>query len=330
MFVVLTIQREERGLLARAADWLGKGPLEVRRRSFLGNGYYHIIDHTGGRPHWELLAQAVGRAATRLVVAGEEEPPRGSGLRLYDPAIFAGRMTAMAGAQLLRELPDRGRQTTVALVDEDGLFTWCAGELARRCALLRVYTRRPDRYTGLCRELMEGEGASLVLADGPEGLRESRFAVSPAPTGVWRLPMPVVTVDRSGIQGRPTLNRLEPDLAPELEETIPPGVPLPLFLGAAWETGLRRFPWKRGKRQKRQHAAQDSRYPLSPGTRIRPRRGRAGPDSGGTPQGLTMDGKLHIMLSAICPHFAHFAEKEHLHHGTRDHSDSRRLRRTEK
>lgn len=248
MFVVLTIQREERGLLARAADWLGKGPLEVRRRSFLGNGYYHIIDHTGGRPHWELLAQAVGRAATRLVVAGEEEPPRGSGLRLYDPAIFAGRMTAMAGAQLLRELPDGGRQTTVALVDEDGLFTWCAGELARRCALLRVYTRRPDRYTGLCRELMEGEGASLVLADGPEGLRESRFAVSPAPTGVWRLPMPVVTVDRSGIQGRPTLNRLEPDLAPELEETIPPGVPLPLFLGAAWETGLRRFPLDMGIR----------------------------------------------------------------------------------
>ena len=60
--------------------------------------------------------------------------------------------------------------------------------------------------------------------------------------------MPVVTVDRSGIQGRPTLNRLEPDLAPELEETIPPGVPLPLFLGAAWETGLRRFPLDMGIR----------------------------------------------------------------------------------
>lgn len=248
MFVVLTIQREERGLLARAGDWLGKGPLEVRRRSFLGNGYYHITDRTGGRPHWELLARAVGRAATRLVVAGEEEPPRGSGLRLYDPAIFAGRMTAVAGVQLLRGLPDGGRQAAVALVDEDGLFTWCAGELARRCALLRVYTRRPDRYGALCRELMEGMGANLVLADSPQGLGGCLFAASPAPTGVWKLPMPVLTVDHSGIQGRPTINRLEPDLAPELQETIPPGVPAALFLGAAWETGLRRFPLDMGIR----------------------------------------------------------------------------------
>lgn len=248
MFVLLTIQREERGLLARIGDWLGRGPLEVRRRSFLGNGYYHITDHTVGRPHWELLTQAVGRAATRLVVTGEEEPPRGSGLRLYDPSIFAGRMTAMAGVQLLRSLPDKGRQTSVALVDEDGLFTWCAGELARRCLLLRVYTRRPDRYNTLCRELMEEIGANLVLADDPQGLSGCRFAVSPAPTGVWKLPMPVLTVDRSGIQGRPTVNRLIPDLSPEVMETVPPGAPLFLFLGAAWETGLRRFPLDMGIR----------------------------------------------------------------------------------
>ena len=248
MFVLLTIQREERGLLARIGDWLGRGPLEVRRRSFLGNGYYHITDHTGGRPHWELLAQAVGRAATRLVVAGEEEPPKNSGLRLYDPSIFAGRMTAMAGVQALGGLPDKGRQTTVALVDEDGLFTWCAEKLARQCALLRVYTRRPDRYAALCRELMMEIGANLVLADDLQGLDHCRFAVSPAPTGVWKLTMPVLTVDRSGIQGRPTINRLEPNLPPEVLETIPPGAPLSLFLGAAWETGLQRFPLDMGIR----------------------------------------------------------------------------------
>jgi len=247
MFVVLTIQREEKGLLARAEGLL-RGPLEIQRRSFLGNGYYQITDHTGGRPHWELVRRAVGRAATRLVMSGEEEPPRGSGLRLYDPAIFAGRMTAMAGARLLRELGEEGRRATVALVDEDGLFSWCAGELARRCALLRVYTRRPDRYAALCRELMEGEGATLLLTDAPEGLGDCLFAVSPAPTGVWKLPMPVLTVDHSGIQGRPAINRLEPDLSPELREQLPPGVNVPLFLGAAWETGLRRFPLDMGIR----------------------------------------------------------------------------------
>lgn len=242
MFVLVTIQREEKGLLARAAEFFGPGALEVKRRSFLGNGYYHITDHTGGRPHWEQLARAVGRAATRLVVAGEEEPPPGSGLRLYDPAVFAGRMTAVAGLQALRSMGEEGRRAVIAMVDEEGLFTWCAGELARQCGLLRVYTRRPDRYRALCRELMEGLGASLTLAETPGELESCRFAVSPAPTGVWKLPVPVITINHSGIQGRPTINRLEPELSPELEKEIPPGVDRMLFLGAAWETGLRRFP----------------------------------------------------------------------------------------
>ncbi|MCI9508723.1 MAG: hypothetical protein HFF10_03105 [Angelakisella sp.] len=246
MFVVVTIQREEKGLLALAGDLWGKGPLEIKRRSFLGNGFYHIIDRTGGRPHWERLARTAGRAATRLVMAGEEEPPAGSGLRLYNPVVFAGRMTAMAGAQLLAAMGEEGRRALVAMVDEDGLFTWCAGELARRCGLLRVYTKRPDRYRALCRDLMEGLGASLTLAESPRELESCRFAVSPAPTGVWKLSLPVVTVNHSGIQGRPTINRLEPDLPPELLEEIPAGVDPMLFLGAAWETGLRKFPLDMG------------------------------------------------------------------------------------
>jgi len=248
MFVVLTIQREEKGLLARAGEFFGRGPLEVRRRTFLGNGYYHITDHTGGRPHWEQVARAVGRAATRLVMAGEEEPPQGSGLRVYDPSVFAGRLTAMAGVRMLGELGDEGRRAVIGMVDEDGLFTWCAGELARWCGLVRVYTRRPDRYRGLCRELMEGLGASLALAEEPRELEGCRFAVSPAPTGVWKLPLPVVTVDHSGIQGRPVINRLEPMLSPELEEEIPAGVNKARFLGAVWETGLRKFPLEMGFR----------------------------------------------------------------------------------
>ena len=154
----------------------------------------------------------------------------------------------MAGVQLLRMMGEEGRRATVALVDEDGLFSWCAGELARQCALLRVYTRRPERYAVLCRELMEGFGASLLLADTPEGLAGSSFAVAPAPTGVWKLPLPVLTVDRSGIQGSPTVNRLEPDLPPEILREVPEGIPAAQFLGAAWETGLRRFPLDMGIR----------------------------------------------------------------------------------
>lgn len=251
MFVVLTIRQEERGLLARAVERLGRSPLEIRRKSFLGNGYYHIIDHVsrpGGAPHWRLLAQTLGRASARLVTEEGVEPPPGLGLGLCRPAVFAGRMTAMAGVQTLRLLGDEGRRAAVALVDEDGLFSWCAGELCRQCALVRVYTRRPERYAALCRELMEGFGASLLLAQEPEELSGCLFAVSPAATGVWKLPLPVLTVDRSGIQGRPTVNRLEPDLPPEILEEIPAGIPPALFLGAAWETGLRRFPLDMGVR----------------------------------------------------------------------------------
>lgn len=249
MFVVLSICQEDKGPLARGLDWLRNGTLTVERKSFLGNGYYLITDHTAGRPHWERLAKMAGRAAAKLVVAGDQEPPPGCGLGLYQPSVFYGRLTAMAGVQALKLMGEEGRRGSVGLVDEEGLFGWCAGELARQCALLRVYTRRPDRYQALCRELMEGFGASLVLADSPGELAGCLFAVSPAATGVWKLPMPVFTVDRSGIQGGPTINRLEPELPPDLLAQIPRGAPVRAFLGTAWETGLRRFPLDMGIRE---------------------------------------------------------------------------------
>ena len=46
----------------------------------------------------------------------------------------------------------------------------------------------------------------------------------------------------------PTVNRLEPDLPPEILREVPEGIPAAQFLGAAWETGLRRFPLDMGIR----------------------------------------------------------------------------------
>ena len=242
MFIALTLEKPAEGLLARGLERLRRGPLGVERRNFRGSGYSLIIDRTAGSPHWERLERLAGRSAARLVAPEGVEPPPGSGLRLYQPWEFWARLTAAAGVQTLEGMGEEGRRAQVGLVDEEGRFPWCAGELARRCALVRVLTRRPDRYEEPARRLMEEWGATLVPASSPGELRDCAFAVSPAPTGVWRLPAPVFTVDRSGIQGEPTINRLEPELPPGLREEIPPGLPPALFLGTAWEAGLRRFP----------------------------------------------------------------------------------------
>ena len=36
MFIVLTVEREEKGPLARAVEYLGRSPLKIYRKSFLG------------------------------------------------------------------------------------------------------------------------------------------------------------------------------------------------------------------------------------------------------------------------------------------------------
>lgn len=74
-----------------------------------------------------------------------------------------------------------------------------------------------------------------------QNLQNCSFLISPTPTGVMRTSLPVLTVDHSGIQGRPTINRLRFDLPPQILSEIPDGLEPLSFLGAAYECGTRRF-----------------------------------------------------------------------------------------
>lgn len=241
MFVVVTTQEQPRGLLTRAKDRITGGNLISQRKTFLGNVYYHMTVQGGSVP-WDRIAGMVGRAATRLVLPPQLEPPPGRGLGRYNATIFEGRLTALAAAQALRQSPHPGGGTTLGMLDEDGLWGWCCRELAPLCGAVRVYTQRPQRYEAISRQMMEDWGASVVLADQPQELERCDFAISPASTGVVRLRLPVITVTHSGVQGRPTINRLRLQLPQDLLDQIPPDIQPEDFLGAAYELGTRRIP----------------------------------------------------------------------------------------
>lgn len=241
MFVVVTTQEQSGGFLTRAKDRILGGSILSQRKSFLGNTYYHMTVQGDSVP-WDRLAGMIGRAATRLVLPPGLEPPPGRGLGRYAATIFEGRLTALAAAQALEWARQPGGSITLGLVDEDGLWGWCCRELAPLCGAVRVYTTRPQRYETVSRQLMEDLGASVVLADRLEELEHCDFAISPAPTGVVRLRVPVITVTQSGVQGRPTINRMRLQLPPELLAQIPEGIQPEDFLGAAYELGTRRFP----------------------------------------------------------------------------------------
>ncbi len=242
MFVVITTEEERRGPLARAKDRVTGGNLQSQRKVFLKNYYYHLTVR-GARVPWNRVARMVGRGAGRLVAPPELEIPPVRGLGRYSPTLFEGRLTALAAAQALGDAgPPGSGSRTVGLVDEDGLWSWCCRELAPLCGAVRVYTKRPERYEVLSRQLMEDWGASVVLADTLRELESCDFAVSPAPLGVVKLGLPVITVDHSAVQGRPTINRLRLDLPRDLLAEVPAGVQPEAFLGAAYELGTQKFP----------------------------------------------------------------------------------------
>ena len=52
--------------------------------------------------------------------------------------------------------------------------------------------------------------------------------------------LPIITADRSGIQGNPTVNRLTLALTPEQLAEVPPGAEPTAFWGMVTECGTRR------------------------------------------------------------------------------------------
>ena len=105
---------------------------------------------------------------------------------------------------------------------------------------VKVYTLRRSRYAAAETMLRVEYGLPLLWAETPAELEACSICAAPYPTGVIRVRRPIITADRSGIQGNPTVNRLTLALTPEQLAEVPPGAEPTAFWGMVTECGTRR------------------------------------------------------------------------------------------
>lgn len=209
--------------------------------SFGGNRYIAVIWRgEAERIPWGRIAGVTNRPRTPVLAPPGVTPPENCPCRIYEPQDFYTRLTVQAARQCLLQVPEKARRAVVGIIDPQGIAPWVCPELAECCKALTVYSLRPERYRKSEGMLLGEFGMPLLYAEKPEALRECLLCIAPYPTGVIAVSAPVITTDRSGIQGSPTINRLSLRLPEAVRAAIPPGVCPELFLGAVVETGQRR------------------------------------------------------------------------------------------
>lgn len=238
-------------MVVALAETMEKGWPRLRRRlrgedllwqngSFAGNRYLLVTWHGGAENlPWGRIAAITDRPRIPTLLPPGATCPPGCPVRAYEPEDFFARLTVKAAFQCLRQLPQAMRHATVGIVDPQGIAPWACGELAAVCNAVKVFTLRPERYRKQEEWLLEERGLPLLYAAKPAELGDCLLCVAPYPTGVIVIPAPVITTDRSGIQGNPAVNRLKLSLPQEVREAIPQGIVPERFLGMIFETGFR-------------------------------------------------------------------------------------------
>lgn len=117
-----------------------------------------------GVPRWELVKQAAGGAAPRVVAPCGYGVPEGCGLGAYYPSAFAGRAVMKAALALLCRNPPAGGGITVW--DEAGTGAADICRLLPLAGEVRVVTRCPQAYENARRRAMTEYGATLVFGEG--------------------------------------------------------------------------------------------------------------------------------------------------------------------
>ena len=240
MFITLAVEDTREPLRLRIERRLKGETLEWQEKTCCGNRYRHVVWHgPAQRLPWMRLSMLCPRPRTPVLLPPGLLPPPEVPLRDYQPQDFYARLTVAATRQYLLSRPPSGRGL-VGLIDPQGIAPWACAELADCCRGLKVLTLRRSRYALQETALREEQGLPLLWAETTAELAECTLCVAPYPTGVLTVRRPVLTADRSAIQGRPTVNRLALTLSEEQQAMVPQGVEPTAFWGMVTECGQRR------------------------------------------------------------------------------------------
>ena len=214
MFMVVAVEDKKEPLRQRLGRLLRGDALEWEDRSCGGNRYRYIVWHGPvERLPWNRLALLCPRPRSPVLLPPEVLAPEGCPLRDYRPQDFTARLTVAAARQAMEQTAGKG-SGLLGLLDPQGIAPWACGEWLDCCRGVKVYTLRRSRYAAAETMLRVEYGLPLLWAETPAELEDCSICAAPYPTGVIRVRRPIITADRSGIQGNPTVNRLTLALTP--------------------------------------------------------------------------------------------------------------------
>ena len=209
-------------------------PVRLEEHRTMGVRWRLIRLASAHRHDWNRVARLAGRHRGRLVMPEGLHPPDGVPVGRVEPLA----LQRVLAAHCICRVIDAG--SPVGILDPDGVCLSAAEVLLRRAGCVKVCTDRPDRWEFFARQMLQRQGAPVLLCRSP-ALMEDCAAFLVGGRGEWSDWLPRNPFAAAAFEPPPGCSaawRFQADPPPGTD--LPDGVDPTLLLGALYEFGAQR------------------------------------------------------------------------------------------
>lgn len=239
VFFVLKTQEGQSGLKGKLHDYFNPPEITAEKITPDGGLAFYVVTaklYRGIIP-WNSISEVCGKLRTKAITQNGTEPDPESGIRLFQPEIFAQRVLFNSAVTTLSKMQLDPHSVELCFVDENAAVTDIVYKLKDFACRLKVITNCTGIYEQIAKQLLKNFGLSLVIGNRvDDSVLTSTVLICADP-----LPVPLtyggilITNKKRRLMNAAVLCGKELALAQKIRDLMPEGVDEMTFAGALYE-----------------------------------------------------------------------------------------------
>ena len=167
MFFVLKTQEGQSGIKGKLHDYFSPPEITAEKVTPDGGLAFYVVTaklYRGIIP-WNSIAECCGKLRTKAITQNGTTPDPESGIRLFEPEIFAQRVLFNSAVTTLSKMQLDPHSVELCFVDENAAVTDIVYKLKDYACRLKVITNCTGVYEQIGKKMLQDFGLSLVIGN---------------------------------------------------------------------------------------------------------------------------------------------------------------------
>lgn len=181
MFAVVKVLENEKSVLKRIKQIFKKPVPKLERINVGESSFFYRLElykrQIEDNP--DILRELLGKCSQRVIFSGSERPENSPYFKTVKVEGYLQRVLINTALDLLQKRFNGYERLKLCFVDKRGEYSGFLRDFALTAGEITVVTDKPSAYDGICNELYEEYGLSVIMSDRAGELSNYDFTVSP-------------------------------------------------------------------------------------------------------------------------------------------------------